>query len=233
MVQVVEITLDDAGVTAVLDDLKIKVSREGDAVIFTDRGVTLKRVAAQAIAAGEDNQISVARDSKAISINGVKVALDADGGLSVSTGGKIQIMPAAELKPGMRIADGTVYAGLTADGAARMFVLPHDLDMAGSFNAAAKAVAALNARNAYGHDDWRIPSVENLHVLRKNQNAGYLCGTFKSAGAGYAGWYWTATLHGKYPGHRRSVWLTRGIESRCHEDYGRLSCRPVRLVPVI
>ncbi len=92
--QAVQITLDDTGITAFLGDAKIKVSPEGNAVVFTDKAVTLKPSANMVLSAGTEDQISVARDSKTVSINGVKAELDAEGNLVVSAHGKIRLKPA-------------------------------------------------------------------------------------------------------------------------------------------
>jgi hypothetical protein len=74
----------------------------------------------------------------------------------------------AALAPGQQTADG-VYAGLTSDGAQQIFTMPKDLDVTMTFNDAAKAVEKLNTDKALGHSDWQIPSLENLHILQKNQ----------------------------------------------------------------
>jgi len=82
-----------------------------------------------------------------------------------------------------------------------------------------------------------IPALENVRVLQKNQNEGALKGTFntsgnKGSGSGYPVWYWSSTEVRDNSSHVRSVRFSEGYESWGRKDYDRLSCRPVRLVPV-
>jgi hypothetical protein len=144
------------------------------------------------------------------------------------------------LKPGTKMADGSVYAGKTAVGEL-MFAMPQDLDVTMTFNAAAKAVQTLNRDKALGYDDWEIPSIENLHTLRTNKNEGSLKGTFnlmaaQEPGFGWPDWYWSCT---QPRGDANSVHFLRFSYSNLswppdagwgHKDLCRLSCRPVRIV---
>ncbi|MDE2337164.1 MAG: DUF1566 domain-containing protein [Alphaproteobacteria bacterium] len=138
------------------------------------------------------------------------------------------------LELGAKMADGSVYAGLTADGKSRIFAMPEDLDVTMTFNNAAKAVKKLNSQKALGHDDWQIPLLENLRVLQKNQNEGALKGTFKTAssrGSGYPHWYWSSTEFRDALDFVHLARFTDCHETWNHKDYdGRRSCRPVRLV---
>jgi Protein of unknown function (DUF1566) len=141
---------------------------------------------------------------------------------------------AATLEPGTRMEDGSVYAGLTADGKL-ILAMPADLPVTLTFNDAAKAVKKLNADNALGHDDWQIPVLENLCVMQKNRDEGKLKGSFKTAsssGSTSPDWYWSRTPGRDYPTLVDGVRFSDGYEVWAHKDFGRLSCRPVRLVPV-
>ena len=143
--------------------------------------------------------------------------------------------PKDALEPGTKIADGSIFAGLTVDGKQQIYAMPTDLDVTLTFNDAAKRVTKLNADKSLGHDDWQIPSLENLHVLQKNQNEGALKGTFiKEAGKGsdFPQWYWSCTEFRDYSSFVLNVRFSDGYEDWHHKDSGRLSCRPVRLVPV-
>ena len=138
-----------------------------------------------------------------------------------------------QLVLGQEMPDHSIYAGLTADGKQQIFAMPTDLSVTTTFNDAAKAVEKLNADKALGHDDWQIPSLENLHALQKNQNAGSLKGTFKTAsfsGSAYPDWHWSPTPHRGYPAYVGIVRFSDGLEDWEHKDNLRLSCRPVRLV---
>src|ERR1035437_7553017 len=97
---------------------------------------------------------------------------------------------------GQKMKDGSVYAGLTADGKQQIYAMPTDLDVTMTFNDAAKAVKKLNSQKSLGHDDWQIPALENVRVLQKNQNESALKGTFKTAassGSDCPVWYWSST----------------------------------------
>src|ERR1700674_1093403 len=83
-----------------------------------------------------------------------------------------------ELEIGAKMPDGSLFAGLTTDGKQQIYAMPTDLDVTMTFNDAAKRVEKLNADKFLGHDDWQIPSLDNLRVFYKNQNEGALKGTF-------------------------------------------------------
>jgi hypothetical protein len=139
------------------------------------------------------------------------------------------------LEIGETVDDGSIYAGLTADGKSQVFTLTLDLDVAMTFNDVAKAVRRMNSQRVHGHDDWQIPSKDALEVLQKNQNERALKGTFETAassGSDYPGWYWSSTEDRDHPS---VVWVVRfsgGLGDWDPKDFVRLSCRPVRLVGV-
>jgi hypothetical protein len=139
----------------------------------------------------------------------------------------------ATLEIGQQTADG-VYAGLTVDGKQQIFAMPTDLNVTMTFSDAAQAVKKLNAENAFGHNDWQIPALDNLHVLQKNQNEGSLKGTFNTngewSGSDLPYWYWSSTPNRFYPTYVAIVRFSGGDEFWVPKYYYRLSCRPVRLV---
>ena len=68
--------------------------------------------------------------------------------------------------------------------------------------------------------------------LYDHRNKGAFKGTFTTA-ANYPQWYWSCMEHRDHPS---DVWFadfSDGYEGWDNKDYYRLSCRPVRLVPVI
>lgn len=137
-------------------------------------------------------------------------------------------------KIGELMPDGSIFAGFTAAGKQQIYALPTDLDVTMTFNEAAKAVKKLNSTKALGHDDWHIPALENLRVLQKNQNEGFLKGTFKTAaasGSDYPGWYWSSTENCISSSSVHNVHFSDGYEDCNLKDGSRASCRPVRLVP--
>lgn len=139
----------------------------------------------------------------------------------------------APLPIGAEMTDGSVFAGLTADGKQQIYAMPGNLDLTMTFNDAAESVKKLNNNKALAHGDWQIPSLENLHVLQKNQNEGALKGTFKTAassGFDFPGWYWSSTEVRDDSSDVHGVRFSDGDENWFRKDYYRLICRPVRLV---
>ena len=140
----------------------------------------------------------------------------------------------AVFKIGGVMADSSIFAGLTADGKQQIYAMPTDLDVTMTFNDAAKRVEKLNADKFLGHDDWQIPSLENLRVLYRNKNENALKGTFnttnKGSGSDCPDWYWSSTENRDNSSYVRGVRFSDGGEFWFHKDSGILSCRPVRLV---
>ena len=133
---------------------------------------------------------------------------------------------------GYEMEDGSIFSGLTADGQ-RIFAMPTDLDVTMTFNDAARRVEELNADKTLGHDDWQIPTLENLRVLYKNQNEGKLAGTFNTAssnGLDYPDWYCSSTEESGRSLYMYCVRFLYDQENRVRRDNVHLSCRPVRLV---
>ncbi len=91
--------------------------------------------------------------------------------------------------------DGSIYAGVSPDTGKGMFAMPADTGSKMDFDQADEHTAAFNKDNPLGHDDWRIPSKDELRVLFDNQKKGALSGTFNltSGAADMAGMYWSST----------------------------------------
>jgi hypothetical protein len=136
---------------------------------------------------------------------------------------------------GQKITDGSVFAGLTADGKQQIYAMPTDLDVTMTFNDAAKAVERLNDKNTLGHNDWQIPVLENVRAMQKNQNEGALKGTFnannKWSACDHPDRYWSSTEDGDYSSLVHGVRFSDGYEDWYPKDGNRLNCRPVRLMP--
>lgn len=232
--------------TATINGTKIEISPEGNVVAFTDKSVQIKPAAADTPVKKEGTSIDIGKDFNTVAMYGATVEMAADGSLIVSTNGKVTVKPAATdapaiqaakaaLKIGAKMADGSIFAGLTADGKHQIYAMPADLDVTMSFNKAAKAVKTLNNNKALGHDDWQIPNLENLRALQKNQNEGALKGTFKTAANGGSccpDWYWSSTELRDNPSSVLGVRFPDGYEGWHLKDTYHLSCRPVRLTPV-
>jgi hypothetical protein len=227
--------------TVTIGDSKVEVSADGKKVTaYTKDGVEAK-AAGTAAAAEEGTKISISKDFNAVVLNGVTIELAADGHLVITAPGVTVIhkpapandTSAIALLAGAKMVDGSVFAGMTADGKQQIYAMPDDLDVTMTFNDAAKAVKKLNSQKALGHDDWQIPGKENLLILQKNQNEGTLKGTFKTAaasGSDYPDWYWSSTEHRDDPSGVWAVRFSDGYGGWDPKDNLRLSCRPVRLV---
>ena len=92
----------------------------------------------------------------------------------------------ADPKVGDRMLDGTVYAGDSPDTGKPMYATPTDASLM-KWKEAMDYTATLNA---YGHQDWRLPTKGELNVLFNNRAA---IGGFNVSGSTPAGWYWSGT----------------------------------------
>jgi hypothetical protein len=94
--------------------------------------------------------------------------------------------PAAKAgpKPGDRMADGTVYAGISPNTGKAMYTTPKDATLTMKWKAAVEYAAKLDA---HGHRDWRVPTKGELNVLFNNRAA---IGGFDVSAAG---WYWSSS----------------------------------------
>jgi hypothetical protein len=126
-----------------------------------------------------------------------------------------------EPKPGDKMSDGTIYAGVSPDTGNPMYAMPADAPLMSTFNEAAENAQAANRSKALGHDDWRVPSKAELNVLFNNRAA---VGGFDLSGSLSAGLYWSSSYayHGTVWSQRFSDGFQVGI------DGPRLSVRLVR-----
>jgi hypothetical protein len=100
-----------------------------------------------------------------------------------------------ELKIGAKMADGTVYAGVSPDTNEPFYAMPEDAEVMMSFNEAAAYALKLNGEKARGHDDWRLPSQNELYELHLNCEKGALKGTFNmKASLSGDDWYISSRL---------------------------------------
>ncbi len=92
-----------------------------------------------------------------------------------------------EPKIGDAVPDGTVYAGISPDTGEAMYTTRRD---AGPLLTWKRALAFAAGLDANGHQDWRVPTKNELNHLFKNRAA---IGGFNLAGSGAAGWYWSSS----------------------------------------
>jgi hypothetical protein len=132
--------------------------------------------------------------------DGIEVDLGSDGNIVVHTNGDVKVQPTPAndtatpaattgLQPGDKMPDGSIFAGISPDTGKQMFAMPADAGVSLTFNQAAKYAKTLNGKNRLGHDDWRVPTEAELHVLFENGDKGALKGTFNLTGSYPLGWY--------------------------------------------
>ena len=96
---------------------------------------------------------------------------------------------ASEPPVGAVISDGTIFAGISPNTGKPMYTTPADTPLTYTFNEAAELAKKLNKEQYLGHDDWHVPTKEELRVLFNNRAA---IGGFDESGDGYTGWYWSS-----------------------------------------
>jgi hypothetical protein len=93
---------------------------------------------------------------------------------------------------GDRMPDGTVYAGISPDTNKPMFTTPADAPLRMGWK---KAMRYAANRDAYGHNDWRVPTISELNMIFNNRA---VIGGFNLTGSSSAGWYWSSTKFGRW-----------------------------------
>lgn len=92
----------------------------------------------------------------------------------------------ADLKPGDRMDDGTIYAGISPDTGKKMYTTPADATLTMKWRDAMEYATKLDA---HGHKDWRVRTKNELNVQFNNRAA---IGGFNESGSVYGGWYWSS-----------------------------------------
>jgi Protein of unknown function (DUF1566) len=93
---------------------------------------------------------------------------------------------AIELKIGEHMPDGTVYAGISPGTRRPMYTTPTDVPVTLTFNQARRYAKRLNA---HGHQDWHVPTLNELTALFNNRA---LIGGFNS-GSRAVLWHWSSS----------------------------------------
>jgi hypothetical protein len=149
----------------------------------------------QTISLGSDFDAVVRYGETTVELNADGVIVKTKGNVIVYTNGDVKVRPAAnddgkatgEPKPGDKMPDGAVYAGISPDTNKPMYATPADAPLTYTFNQAQKYAEHLDA---YGHKDWRVPTKGELNVLFQNRAA---IGGFDISGSDPAGWYWSSS----------------------------------------
>jgi hypothetical protein len=100
--------------------------------------------------------------------------------------------PPPEPKIGDKKPDGTVFAGISPDTNKPMYATPADASLTMKFNEAQEYAAKLDA---HGHQDWHVPTKNELNVLFNNRAA---IGGFDISGSIPSGRYWSSSSIGKW-----------------------------------
>jgi hypothetical protein len=111
-------------------------------------------------------------------------------------------------KIGDKMADRTIFAGVSPDTGTAMYTTAADEPLSCTFKQAADQAAVLNVSDAFGHHDWRVPSKAELNVLFNNRAA---ISNFTS------GSYWSSSQD-----YGRNAWGQRfndGIQTSNNKDY--------------
>lgn len=90
--------------------------------------------------------------------------------------------------------DGTIFAGTLPDGE-KLYVAPKNEKIAMTFNEAAERISKVNEKQKLDHNDWRLPTKEELALLWQNRDKGALKGTFEDVADVWDYWSSTTTPH--------------------------------------
>jgi hypothetical protein len=104
-----------------------------------------------------------------------------------SGGFKIEVAMPKDPDVGDKMPDGTIYAGLSPDTGKPIYTTPADASLTMEWNEAMDYTSKLDA---HGHQDWCLPSKDELNALFNNRAA---IGGFNVSGSEPAGWYWSGT----------------------------------------
>src|SRR5438477_1088089 len=175
----VAITVGDDESTIEIGGAKVEVSADGQKVTAFTNGVETKAAAAGSTAPAEGTQISVSKGFNSVVLNGVTIQQAADGHLVITAPGTVFMKSAAandsEPQVGDKMADGSIFAGISPDTGKKMFATPADAPLTMKWKQAMDYAARLDV---LGHTDWRVPTTGELNVLWENRDKGALKGTF-------------------------------------------------------
>src|SRR5262249_1196948 len=124
-----------------------------------------------------------------VEANGAHVLIHAYGQLESHRATTAPANAAAKMvvKPGDRMEDGTIYAGISPDTGGPMYTMSADIP--GSFDLF-RAEEYAGKFPGHGDRKWRVPSKDELNVLFNERAA---IGGFDQTGIDPAGWYWSSS----------------------------------------
>jgi hypothetical protein len=208
---------------------RIEVSADGKTLTaYTNDGVEIKFAKP-----ATSQAIGISADFKTVVLNGTAIERAADGHLVISTPRTVitktrlandaATKPRAVVEIGDEMEDGTIYAGTSPDTHKPMYARPTDESALFTFNEAEKHADDLNA---HGHNDFRVPSKNELDTLYENRDRGRLKGTFNQTGSHPVGWYWSSTSNF----FNCSAWAERFSDRYQKHYYSRFNDLSLRLV---
>lgn len=132
---------------------------------------------------------------------------------------------------GTRVADGTIYGGISPETGEGLYIAPQDTPAPGYFKwqEAMKYAEELSAHN---YSDWRLPTKAEFNVLKENQYKGALKELFDRKSSYPTGYYWSST---ETPVHKDGAFVQKfGGYGSCDfsKEYSA-SVRVVRTGPVL
>lgn len=136
----------------------------------------------------------------------------------------VRTVRTGELEVGALMPDGTVYAGVSPDTGKPMYAAAQDVTME---QAAAAQDAYRGKISLHGHNDWRVPSKEELNTLFQNRNKGALKGSFNQAAGDDGSHYWSSLEADDGSDDSWEQDFSTGEQS-CAYAYGEASVRFVR-----
>lgn len=134
-----------------------------------------------------------------------------------------------QLVIGAVMPDGTIYAGISPNTQKPFYCLPIDGPEPMTWT---KAGVYTKALDAHGHQDWRLPTREELLTMHlfKDQIGNFV--TEYKSGSATAHWYWACTEYRDDPSLVWNVRFSDGVVLANFKDVCELSVRPVRAEPV-
>jgi hypothetical protein len=154
----------------------------------------------------------------------VKVYVNGGGSVTVYTGSGVTVRPALNdavapaPKAGDRLADGTIYAG------SNFAATPADAPGSYTWTNGKRYCEELVSN---GHDDWTLPTKDQLNHLYQNKNTGSFAGTFNESNS-LATYYWSSEKHASFSSNSWGQRFTDGDFGWYHKDSDELSVRCVR-----
>jgi hypothetical protein len=126
---------------------------------------------------------------------------------------------------GEKMADGTIYIGVSPENGLPLYAMPDDGPAAYDFYEARRYALLQNAESAFGHGDWRLPTKSELELMCRNQACigGFDADDDGDCPSGW-GWYWSSTSS-----YMLFAWCQRFTDGRqmLDDKHARL---PVRLI---